>query len=137
MSKLTGYTKVAVIEQGDSWSGMKDYYYALYDDGFYYQPGDSVLVSGGARNSVWGIKEIISSEEAAEKCKKNITAEVICKVDTSAYVERVSRRQTAESIKSKMTQMVKKMDEEMKYEMYASKNAEFASMYAKYKELLK
>ena len=137
MAKLTGYTKVAVIEQGDSWSGMKDYYYALYDDGFIYQPGDSVLVSGGARNSVWEIKEIISSEEAAEKCKKNITAEVICKVDTSAYEERVSRRKAAESIKSKMTQMVKKMDEEMKYEMYASKNAEFASMYAKYKELLK
>lgn len=137
MSKLTGYTKVAVIEQGDSWSGMKDYYYALYDDGFYYQPGDSVLVSGGARNSVWEIKEIISSEEAAERYKKNITAEVICKVDTSAYDERVSRRKAAESLKSKMTQMVKKMDEEMKYEMYASKNAEFASMYEKYKELLK
>ena len=137
MAKLTGYTKVAVIEQGDPWSGMKDYYYALYDDGFNYTSGDSVLVSGGARNSVWEIKEIISSEEAAEKCKKNITAEVICKVDTSAYDERVSRRKAAESLKSKMTQMVKKMDEEMKYEMYASKNAEFASMYEKYKELLK
>ena len=62
MSKLTGYTKVAVIEQGDSWSGIKDYYYALYDDGVIYQPGDSVLVSGGARNSVWEIKEIISPE---------------------------------------------------------------------------
>ena len=82
-------------------------------------------------------KEIISPEEAAEKCKKNITAEVICKVDTSAYEERVSRRKAAESIKSKMTQMVRTMDEKMKYEMYASKNAEFASMYAKYKELLK
>ena len=42
MSKLTGYKAVAVIKQGYAY---KHYHFAIYDDGFDYQPGDKVILS--------------------------------------------------------------------------------------------
>ena len=96
MAKLEGYKKVAVIKLG-----CIDYHYAIYNDGTDYQVGDKVLVSGTA-SSNWNtttISEIITAEEAHERCKKNITAEVICKLDTSAYDKRVANRKEAEKLK--------------------------------------
>ena len=43
MAKLTGYKQVAAIKQN-----YGTYYYAIYDDGRKYYPGDKVIVSGVA-----------------------------------------------------------------------------------------
>ena len=129
MSKLTGFSKVAVIRQGSL-----DYHFAIYDDGYSYEPGNKVMVSGD--DKVKTINEIITPEEAAERFKKNITAEVICPVDTSAYDERVNKRKAAEDLKKKMDDAIKKMDEEYKYEMYAEKNADLKAMLDQYRELV-
>lgn len=130
MAKLTGFSKVAVIRQGSL-----DYHFAIYDDGYSYEPGNKVMVSGD--DKVKTINEIITPEEAAERFKKNITAEVICPVDTSAYDERVNKRKAAEDLKKKMDDAIKKMDEEYKYEMYAEKNAELKEMLDTYKKLVR
>ena len=129
MPKLTGFSKVAVIRQGTA-----DYHFAIYDDGYSYEPGNKVIVSGD--NRVKAIDEIITPEEAFERFKENITAEVICPVDTSAYDERVNKRKAAEELKKKMDDAIKKMDEEYKYEMYAEKNADLKAMLDQYKELV-
>lgn len=129
MAKLTGFSKVAVIRQG-----CIDYHFAIYDDGYSYEPGNKVMVSGD--DKVKTINEIITPEEAAERFKKNITAEVICPVDTSAYDERVNKRKAAEDLKKKMDDAIKKMDEEYKYEMYAEKNADLKAMLDQYRELV-
>lgn len=131
MAKLTGYKQVAAIKQGYS-----TYYYAIYDDGRKYYPGDSVIVSGAASGTVHTIDEIIDPEEAASRMdNKNITAEIISYVDTSAYEERVEKRKAAEKLKKSMDKVIKQMEEDNKYEMYAERNPELKDMLETYKKL--
>ena len=131
MAKLTGYKQIAAIKQGYS-----TYYYAIYDDGRKYYPGDSVIVSGAASGMVQKIEEIIDPEEAANRMgNKNITAEIVAYVDMSAYEERVEKRKEAAELKKKMDQVIKQMDESNKYEMYAERNPELKEMLEAYKKL--
>ena len=131
MAKLTGYKQVAAIKQGYS-----TYYYAIYDDGRKYYPGDSVIVSGAASGTVHTIDEIIDPEEAASRMdNKNITAEIISYVDTSAYEERVEKRKAAEKLKKSMDKVIKQMEEDNKYEVYAERNPELKEMLEAYKKL--
>lgn len=131
MAKLTGYKQVAAIKQN-----YGTYYYAIYDDGRKYYPGDSVIVSGAASGVVQKIEEIVDPEEAAKRMgNKSITAEVIAYVDTSAYEERVAKRKEAVELKKKMDQVIKQMDESNKYEMYAERNPELKEMLDAYKKL--
>ena len=104
--------------------------------------GDNILVSGVNKN-VLTIKNIITPEEAKEKGRKDITVEVICKVDTSAYDKRVKERKKAErkkeagKIKKQMDEMITGMNQTKYYDMYASDNPELAEKLKMYKELLR
>lgn len=129
MAKLTGYSKVAVIKMG-----CANYHFAIYNDGFDYQPGDKVLVSWNKQLQV--IDEVITPEESTQRLNKNIIGEVICKVDTSSYDIRVEDRKRAADVKQKMDAMIKKMDEAIKYEMYAERNSELKALLDNYKELV-
>ena len=132
MAKLTGYKQVAAIKQGGS-----TYYYAIYDDGRKYYPGDKVLVSGVANGVVQKIEEIITPEEAANRMgNKSIISEIIAYVDMSAYEERVEKRKAAEKLKKVMDKVIKEMDENSKYEMYAERNPELKEMLDTYKKLI-
>lgn len=143
MAKLEGYKAVAVTEEGTGYYGMtKDYHYAIFNDGNTYAIGDNILVSGVNKN-VLTIKNIITPEEAKEKGIKDITAEVICKVDTSSYDKRVKERKEkaernkeADKIKKQMDKMIARMDQTKLYEMYASDNPELAEKLKVYKDLL-
>lgn len=143
MAKLEGYYAVAVIEEGTGYYGMtKDYHYAIFNDGNTYAIGDNILVSGVNKN-VLTIKNIITPEEAKEKVRKDITAEVICKVDTSSYDKRVKerkekaeRKKEANKIKKQMDKMIAGMDQTKRYEMYASDSPELAEKLKAYKELI-
>lgn len=131
MAKLTGYSKVAAIKF--EFGGI--YHFALYDDGFDYQPGDTVYTTSNG-GKIGKIEEIMTSEEASNRFNENITAEVICKVDTSAYSKRVENRKEAEKIKQKMNHIIKQIDEDNKYEMYAERNPELKRLLEAYKELI-
>lgn len=135
MAKLTGYYAVAVIEEVTCCC-KKDYYCAVFDDGNTYKAGDQVLVSG-CNKDVLTIKEILTVPEAKEKGRKDITAEIICRVDTSAYDQRVENRKKAEKLKKDMDAVIKQMDVTKKYEMYATENPELAALLDQYKELTK
>lgn len=135
MAKLTGYYAVAVIEEVTCCC-KKDYYYAVFDDGNTYKAGDQVLVSG-CNKDVLTIKEILTVPEAEAKFNKNITSEIICRVDTSAYDQRVENRKKAEKLKKDMDAVIKQMDVTKKYEMYATENPELAALLNQYKELTK
>lgn len=127
--KLTGFTKVAVIEICRS-----DYYYALYDNNI--NIGDKVIVSGRCSNSILEVKNILTLEETKEKFNKAITEEVMCKVDLTAYNTRVENRKKAEDLRKKMDQKIAEMDEINKYVMYAERNPELAKMLEEYRELV-
>lgn len=126
MAVLKGYYAVAETKQGSS-----HYYYAIYNDGKTYKVGDHVIVSGRC-GDVLEITDILTPEEVMI----NICAEVICKVDTSAYDERVKNRKKADKLKKEMDKMIKAMDESKKYEMYAEESPDLAEMLNEYKSLV-
>lgn len=128
MAKLEGYLKVAAIRYG---YGV--YHFAVFDDGVNYEVGDTVVVTG--RSDIGKIEEIISVEEAAERWKKNITAEVICKVDVSAYEKRVEQRKEKEKLKKQLNKRKGEIQERLDNEYYASKDEEYAALLKKYSEL--
>ena len=135
MAKLEGYKAVAVTKEG---CYGKKYSYAIYSDGETYKVGDKIVVSG-ANKDILTIEEILTPEE----CNVNITAEVICKVDTLSYDKRVEerkekaeRKKEADKIKKQMDKMITEMDQTKRYEMYASDNPELAEKLKAYKELI-
>lgn len=130
--KLTGYTKVAVIKTDGC---ISNYHFAIYDDGVDYHPGDKVIVTGN--NKIQEISEIITPEEAKDRFDKDIIAEVIGRIDTTAYDKRAEKRKEAKRIKEEMDKKVKEMDELLKYEMYAKQSPEFLSLLNQYKELVR
>ena len=135
MAKLEGYKAVAVTKEG---CYGKKYYYAIYSDGETYKVGDKIVVSG-VNKDILTIEEILTPEEY----NVNITAEVICKVDTLAYDKRVEerkykaeRKKEADKIKKQMDKMITEMDQTKRYEMYANDNPELAEKLKVYKELI-
>lgn len=128
MGKLSGYKRVAVVEHGTAYS-KKDYHFALYDNEI--NTGDKVIVSGAANGTVLKVKSIIPPEESTV----NITAEVICKVNTSAYDQRVEQRKEADRVKTAMDKRKKEVQKMLDDEYYASKDPEYAEMLKRYKEL--
>lgn len=141
MAKLEGYKAVAVTEEGSGWD-RKNYYYAIFDDGNTYKVGDHIIVNG-CNSGILTIKNILTLDEAKSIGRKDLTAEVICKVDTSAYDKRVEerkekaeRKKEADKIKKQMDKMITEMDQTKRYEMYASDNPELAEKLKSYKELI-
>lgn len=135
MAKLEGYYAVAGTKEG---CYGKKYFYAIYDDGETYKAGDKIVVSG-ANKDILTIEEILTPDE----CNTNITAEVICKVDTSVYdkrmeerKEKAERKKEADKIKKQMDKMITEMDQTKRYEMYANDNPELAEKLKVYKELI-
>ena len=127
MAKLTGYYGVAETIQSRG-----RYYYAIYEDQDCYKVGDKILVSG-ACHDILEIVGILTPEEV--KGKVNITAEVICKVDTEAYEKRVEERKKKVQLKKELDKKLKELVSENQYEWAAEKNPEFAKMLEEYKKI--
>ena len=130
MAKLEGFSKVAVVNYG----GYSDYHYAVYDDGVDYQVGDTVVTSTNDY-TVAKIKEIVNLEEATKRFNKNITAEIIGRVDTTAYDKRVEQRKEKEKLKKEMDKRKKELQKKLDDEYYASKDETYAEMLRQYESL--
>lgn len=128
MAKLEGYSRVVVIKYGRC-----SYHFALYDDEIEYNVGETVVVSGNSLPAK--IEEIISVEEAATRFKGNVTAEVIGKVDTTAYDKRVEQRKEKEKLKKELDKRKKEIKARLDDEYYASQDEIFAEMLKKYAEM--
>lgn len=107
--KLTGYSRVARIIMGG-----REYFYALYDDCV--NERDSVIVTGTAAGQIWTIDKIYDTEKALNIMNARPTEEIICKVDASAYLDRVSKRRRAIELKTKLNalhgNLIKNISEE-------------------------
>ena len=129
MAKLEGFSKVAVIK----WGYCTQYCFAIYDDGNHYKIGDMVALSNNNPNAK--IDEIISVEESRERYKGNITAEVIGKIDISAYKKRVEQRKEKEELKKELDKRKKEIQKKFDDEYYASKDDVYAEMLKRYESL--
>lgn len=130
MAKLEGYSKVAVIKYGMC---TTPYYFAIYDDGNDYNVGDMVIFSSGSTPAK--IDEILTLEEATERYKKNIIAEVIGKVDISSYEKRIEKRKQKEKLKKELDKRKKEIQKKLDDEYYASKDETYAEMLKEYENL--
>lgn len=131
MAKLTGYKAVAVIEQGTG-CYKKDYFYALYDENIHW--GDKVLITGSASGQIWEVKGVINKDDP--EIKSNITAEVICKVDTSAYDERCANRKKTDELRKQMDKKRKEIEARKDDEYYASLDDDYKAMLEEMKKMV-
>ena len=122
MAKLEGFTKVGVVNYG----AKTPYHFAIYDDGYEYAVGDTVILS----NSCVPVElvEIISVSEAQERFSKDITAEVIAKIDMSAYKMRVEQRKEKEKLRKELNKRKKEIQQQLDDEYYASKDGSYADL---------
>ena len=128
MAKLERYNKVAVVKYG-----CTPYFFAIYDDENDYKAGDLCVFSGNSTPA--RLEEVISVEEASKRTSKNITAEVIGKVDTTAYDKRVESRKEKEKLKKEMEKRKKEIKDKLDDEYYAKQDDLYAALLIKYKSL--
>ena len=130
MAKLEGFSKVAVVKYGCC---QTPYFFAIYDDGTDYKVGDMCLFSGSSTPAK--LVEVISIEEAANRSSKNITAEVIGRVDVSAYEKRVEQRKEKEKLKKELDKHKKELKDKLVDEFLATKDESFAEMLRRYESM--
>ena len=94
-----------------------------------------MVVLTGSNATTAKIDEIISVEEAANRCNKNITAEVITKFDKSAYDKRVEQSKEKEKLKKELDKRKKEIQKKLDDEYYASKDETYAEMLRQYESL--
>ena len=143
--ELTGYIAVAGINLMG-----KEEYFAIYNDGYKYEKGDKVLVTGYRRGQILTIQNILTLDDTKHfhENEKN-TQEIVCKINPNAinmtaYEDREKRRKELAKIQYKKHQLRQMMDniiqstkDDEKYEIFAETNSRFAKLLEEYKELSK
>ena len=143
--ELTGYIAVAGINLMG-----KEEYFAIYNDGYKYEKGDKVLVTGYRRGQILTIQNILTLDDTKHFHEnEKITQAIVCKIDPSAidmtaYEDREKRRKELAKIQYKKHQLRQMMDniiqstkDDEKYEIFAETNSGFAKLLEEYKELSK
>ena len=143
--ELTGYIAVAGINLMG-----KEEYFAIYNDGYKYEKGDKVLVTGYRRGQILTIQNILTLDDMTHVHEnEKITQEIVCKInpsaiDMTAYEDREKRRKELAKIQYKKHQLRQMMDniiqstkDDEKYEIFAETNPRFAKLLEEYKELSK
>lgn len=143
--ELTGYIAVAGINLMG-----KEEYFAIYNDGYKYEKGDKVLVTGHRRGQILTIQNILTLDDMTHVHEnEKITQEIVCKInpsaiDMTAYEDREKRRKELAKIQYKKHQLRQMMDniiqstkDDKKYEIFAETNSRFAKLLEEYKELSK
>ena len=92
-----------------------------------------VVVSNGSTPAK--IKEIVDLEEATRRFNKNITAEIIGRVDTTTYDKRVEQRKEKEKLKKELDKRKKEIQKKLDDEYYASKDETYAELLRQYESL--
>ena len=141
----TGYIAVAGINLMG-----KEEYFAIYNDGYKYEKGDKVLVTGYRRGQILTIQNIITLDDMTHVHEnEKITQEIVCKInpsaiDMTAYEDREKRRKELAKIQYKKHQLRQMMDniiqstkDDKKDEIFAETNPRFAKLLEEYKELSK
>ena len=122
---LEGYSKVVEIEDDLGFPC----YFALYDDGIDYRPGDTVVLSDWEEPGK--IKQIISAKEINQK----IVHKVIGKIDMSAYEQRLEQRKRKEELRKELGKRKREIQDEADDEYYALKDEKYAALLNEYRAI--
>lgn len=132
---LKGYEHVASVRFTDGINtSAKVYNFALYE---HLVVGDFALVKATVSSSGFGVVRIDKITPVSEYEGTLPTAEIICKVNMSEYLQRVGLRKERDVLKKKMDKMVKESQELLVYQTIAANNPEMAELVSAYMETLK
>ena len=111
----------------------KVYAFALFDNDIVI--GDKVLCDSEGGYSVAEVIDIKSKIEYSQTHSRVVTKEIICKVDFSAFDERVAKRREMASIKAEMDKLVAENQDMILYQAIADKNSTMAALLERYKTI--
>lgn len=129
--KLNGNYNVAMVQFLQGTNTTTKYAFALFDNEVTY--GNLVLCDTSNGYGVGRVMDIVSQDDYKGT---QVTKEVICKVDFTAFEQRKENRAKAQKIQKEMDKKIKDMQEMMLYEMMAEKNPELKEMLEQYKSFM-
>lgn len=127
---VTGKYKIVLVNFLKGTNTTKDYAFALFDDNI--NIDDCVLCDTNYGYQVAKVVNIVSKEEYTGV---DVTKEIICKVDFTAFNQRIEERCRKKELKAKMDALVADDKEMMIYRVLAEKNPEMATMLEEYTKL--
>lgn len=114
-------------------SNGKVYAFALFDENV--AVGDRVLCDSEGGYSIAEVLNIHTKSEYSQLHSRVVTKEIICKVDFSAFDERVAKRREMASIKAEMDKLVAENQDLILYQAIAEKNPQMAVLLERYKTI--
>ena len=128
---LMGNYKVAMVKFVQGTNTTKGYAFALFDNDI--KVDDTVLCDSATGYGVAKVTDIIEQKDYEGT---QVTKEIICKVDFTAYETRKENRKKAQNLKVQMDKKINEMKELALYEMMAKDCPELAEMLNTYKGLV-
>lgn len=126
--KIDGNYRVAHVQFVEGTNTRKTYAYACYDDCIC--EGDVCVVKSAHHG--FGIAVV---KDIVPKTDEEMSREIICKVDFSAYNNRVENRKMRAKVKEEMAKRAEALQEIALYEMLSKTDPEMKDMLEAYKEL--
>lgn len=125
---ITNYLNTAKIHFMDDRDILRTYDYANYIPDL--NPGDMCVVMSAQHGmGVAKVEEIVWENDIP------LSREIVCKIDTWAYDDRVETRKKAAELKQKMQERAKKLQDIAIYKMLAEKDAEMAQLLSEFTSL--
>lgn len=128
-NNITNYLNIAKIKFIDNcYNSSKTYEYANFDPDL--KVGDICVVKSA--NHGFGIAKI---EEILEQNDIVTQREIVAKVDTEAYKERVANRAKAAELKAKMQERVKQLQDIALFKMMADSDSTMSELLKEYQDV--
>lgn len=127
---VKGNYDVAIVKFIQGMNTTKEYAFALFDKDV--QKDDFVLCDTA---NGYGVAKVVDIKSQVDYNGVLITKEIICKVDFTAYNQRVENRKRKESLKKRMDNMLAANQELVLYKALAEVNPEMKALLEEYQGL--
>lgn len=112
----------------------KGYFFNCFDD---VGIGDKVVVMNSFGLAIGTVQSFETEVPSAISKKYPELAEVVCRIDMTAYNTRQAIKEQKKQLKAQMEKRLKKLQDEAIFAMYAEKDPEMKKLYDAYSEILK
>lgn len=135
-NEVQGNYNVAMVRFIQGMNTSKHYAFAMFEPEIgSVAIGDKVLCDTANGYNVAEVVEIMSKNAYSEAHSTVVTKEIICKVDFSAFNNRITVRRERQSLKAQMDKLVQENHDLILYQAIADKNPDMAVLLAQYKAL--
>ena len=128
MQKMSNYLNVAVVQFLNENTAFKTYEYANYETNV--SVGDIVVVMSAHHGM--GLAEVVEIKDHTEN---DLFREIVSRVDTFNYDNRVAQRKMAAELKAKMQERARQLQDIVLYQTLAKEDPEMAKMLQDYMAL--